>query len=469
VRGPGPHRDLEPLLFWPVVQAPRQIAATVLMTLFQNRGWWQWIVLAAGGGFALILGSWLPTSGGSIGGLEACIVHVVSSLLLTTIALTLGARALAGDRAGGLSDLVMSKPLSGASFYIGRFGGLALRLGAAALLVALVGGSALAVLSPRGAFFQVTEPTAMTVAGRPYDAHAGLLLPPDGTAIRWIFRDLEGAMAAARSTADGVQPDRTESGPCLRFDLKLLHPRNSPLRDRLPVRIAIHGGSRELAVHDLELTKRREFRLPLPGSVGSTMEVELSIRDSVGFIETGVRGCRLIHGRVGPVTALIRAQMAFLPVLWFVLALALLFSAVVSEPSALLAATVVMLVIFAAPTLEREIELWRAALAHGEAGVSDTGGDVVRSLDDGGCCEPQPPSGWAGPQGVAAAIVGALVSCADLMISALPELSRGGGTESLAGCECLTAADLRRAWLEVLPRLIVVLLLGGMFTSWRRA
>jgi len=416
---------------------PRQVLAVAIETFLQNRGPALWIVCAFGGAAALGAGAWLPRPAGDGGGLSALLLHGVLSLLLAAAALAAGARGLAGDRTTGLRDLFGSLPLSAPAFLLGRFGGLGARFAAAVLVLALLGGAALALLPDTGTFQMASEASRFFVGAEERDPGTAVLLPPDGTRARWIF-DAGGPAAA------------------LRFTFRVRHPRGMPLQDTLPVRVEVQSGGRQVLAEDLSLSLRKEFTLPLPGRPDEETEVSLAIRGGHNFLETGESGCRILRGAAGPVAALLAAAVSFLPVLLTILALALLFSSFVSEPSALLAAAVLVLATLAAPSIEKDLFLFAtgadprggAAHDHGHSGGGGGGDSAV----------PEERS----------RLLKAAASLAGRALAVLPDPAAGGGARPLSRKECPSRADVLLPWKEALPRIAVILLLGCLIASWRR-
>ena len=180
------------------------------------------------------------------------------------------------------------------------------------------------------------------------------LLPPGGGAVEWLFPPPE----AGPGRGEGAVP-----GGALRFDLRVRHPRGRFLQGKTPVRIATFLGEEPLSNHDLEISGRKVFTLPLPSPAAvpagspERLLVRLSLPGGGNFVEVSAGGCRLLRGAAGPVAALLAAALSFLPLLWAMLALALFFSAFVSEPSALFAASVLVLAVLSGPSLQRSLRL----------------------------------------------------------------------------------------------------------------
>jgi len=415
---------------------PRQVLAAAIETFFQTRGLALWVVCAIGGALALAAGARLPRPAGDGGSLSSLLLHGILTLLLTAAALAAGARGLAGDRTAGLRDLFGSMPILAPAFFLGRFCGLAVRFAAAVLLLAALGGLLLAALPGSGTFQKTTEPSRFFAGGTERDPGAVVRLPPDGTRARWIF---EGEGPAAGGTP----------GCALRFFFRVRHPRDEAFQNTLPVRVEVLSKGRQVLAEDLTLSLRKEFTLPLPGLPRDETEVLLSVRGGVNFLETGATQCRLLRGAAGPVAAMTAAALSFVPVLLTGLALALFFSSFVSEPTALLAAAVLVLITLASPSLQKDLSLVAAGSGPGRGAAADAAVD-----DDGG--------------GAGQYILRKGAAIAGRAMAVFPDPTAGGGARPLSRRECPSASDILLPWKEALPRLAAILLLGCLIASWRR-
>jgi hypothetical protein len=418
--------------------------AVSIETIRQVRGLSFWIVLVMGGAAAIGAGFWLPQPAESGASLPGLLYHGVLSLLLAVAALASGARGLAGDRISGLRDLFGATPLSSAAYFLGRFLGLAVRFTAAAAVLALLGGAALALVPEGPAYIKVTEATQFSAGASEHHQRNIVLLPPDGSPARWIFQGLEEGMGRSTAAAGGVEREGSQG---IRFAFRVRHPRGLPIQHTVPIRVEVISGGTALMTEDLTVSLRKEITLPLPPMPPRETEVRLSIRGGHNLIEIGDAGCRLLRGTAAPAEALLAAAGAFLPALLTVLALALLFSSFVSEPSALLAGAVLILLTLAAPALERDLALFASG-----TGLRGSGTEQVTPEDAGG-------------KGLLLRRVAELAASA---LGVLPDHTAGGGGRPLSRGECPSRSDMLLPWKETLPRLLAILLLGCLVTSWRR-
>jgi len=410
-----------------------QIIATAIQTVRQTRGPTLWTVVGLGSVLAVAGGAVLTGAGGG-GDLKALLFHGALCLLLTVAALAAGARALAGDRASGRRDLLGAQPIFAPAFFLGRFAGLALRFGLAAVVLAALGGVVLSLTGGQRAFLRVTEPSRLAVGARTCDEDDIVRLTPGGPAARWTF---EGAERA--ESRDGA----------LRFSFRLRHPKSKPLQNTVPLRVTVRSNEEIVVERQLTVSLRREFTLPLDPIGGRDLDVSCAVTGGHNFMEIGLTGCSLVRGASGPIVALLVAALSFLPLLWSILALCLLFSAFVQETTAFFAGGVLLLVTLAGPTLQKDLTLIAA-------GIPGGGHSHAASHDDGGD-HGQPAS----------PVVGFLARAAGGVLSLLPETDGVGAAEALSRGECPSAGGLAASWIEALPYLGLVLLLGCAAFSWR--
>ena len=440
---------------------PRQVLSLAWETLLQGRGLALWAVFFAGGAVAIGAGCRLPGAGDGQESLAPLLFYCANALLFSGAALAAGAHGLAGDRASGLRDMIGSKPISGAAWFLGRFFGLALRFSAGLLLFTLAGGGALSLLEGGRTFLQMEEPSSFAVAGLSSEGEAPRLVPPDGTSVCWTF--------------DGDDPSPAAGE--LRFSLRARYPREKTFQETVPLRIVVSRGGCVLLERNIALLGRKEFSLfpvsrPLPpvGAVepsgpldvpSGPLEVSMSISGGHNYFEASPSGCRFVRGAGGPVSALLTAVLSFLPVLWSCLGLALLFSAVVSEPTALLASGVIVLITLSGPALEKDFRM----LALGGSGQGG-GHDACCRHESAG--EEESAGEGEEERGGPSLLLRSIASLAGKILSLLPDTRVGGGSAPLSRGECPCLRDVTLSWREGIPHLLVILLLGSLLTSWRR-
>jgi len=413
-----------------------QILSTTIQTVRQSRGPALWIVVGLGSVLGLAGGAALTGAEGS-GDLTAPIFHGVLSILLSLGALAAGARGLARDRASGRRDLFGALPIFAPAFFLGRFAGLAARFSLAAIVLAALGGSLLSVTGGKQVFLRVTEPSRLAIGGEEYEGGDLVRLSPGGPGARWTFEGLE----------------RTESRDgALRFSFRVRHPKRKPLQNNLPLRVTVHSQGEIVADRELTVSLRREFTLRLDPFAGQNLEVACAVTGGHNFMETSLAGCSLVRGEWGPIVALLTAAVSYLPLLYLILALCLLFSAFVQETTAFLAGGVLLLVTLAGPALQKDFALIAAGVpggghSHSRAASHDEAGD-----------HDQP----------AAPVVRFLARSAGRVLSLFPDPDRGGAAGPLSRNECPSAGVLAACWTEGLPHLALLLVLGCAVFSWRR-
>lgn len=403
-------------------------------TFRQSRGAAFWIIIGLGSGLALAGGAILTDAQGG-GDVTALIFYVVLSILLTVGALAAGARGLARDRASGRRDLFGAQPIFGPAFFLGRFAGLAVRFGLAAVVLAALGGTVLTVTVGQSVFLRVTEPSRLSAGGAACERGDIVRLSPGGPGARWVFEELDRG-----GDQDGA----------LRFSFRLRHPRRKPFQNNLPVRVTVRSGEAVLVDRELTVSLRREFTLPLGAIAEQNLTVDCSVAGGHNFMETGLSGCRLVRGESGPIVTLLAAAVSFVPLLWLILALALLFSAFVRETTAFLAASVLLLVTLAGPALQKDFALVAAGLPGGGHSHAAFHGDAEE--------RDQPAS----------PLIRFLARSAGGILSLFPDPGAGGAAQPLSRNECPSARDLTACWTEGLPHLALLLLIGCAIFSWRR-
>ena len=141
-----------------LLAAARRTLGMTLESYQESRGLVLPMLVWIGACLLVILGLGLPAPLEPAGALAASFSFGGVCLVLSLAAMALGAWALAADRSSGFCGMMMAKPLSGPSYFLGRFLGLAFRLTAMALIAGLVCGSALALLAPDITFSRVLAP-----------------------------------------------------------------------------------------------------------------------------------------------------------------------------------------------------------------------------------------------------------------------------------------------------------------------
>ncbi len=414
----------------------RHVAAVAAETLVRNRGVSFWIVLLAGCAAAFAAGSGLPGPEEKDQGLAACLVYSAMTLLLIAAALISGARGLAGDRKSGFRDVAGSKPLSAAAWFLGRFSGLAIHLTLAALFFTLAGGVGLSLFGREESFRKVKIASLFSATGVERDFGSPVLLPPDGSRVRWVFDSLDGASAGETK---------------LHFSHRICFPRARPFQGVIPLEVTAKADGKKIARVEIEVRLRKKFSLALPAWTGRDLEVFLSIRGGDNFLETGRDGCSLVYDETGPVVALFASVFSFLPMLWLSIATALFFSSFVSEPSALFASTVMVLIVAAGPSLKANLRL--AAAGSPDSIRMISGENIQVEAED---------------DGLAALALKGLAASAAKMIALLPDPSAGGSAGPLSRGECPNERDIFLPWKEGAVHLVLVLVLGALVASWRR-
>jgi hypothetical protein len=360
------------------------------------------------------------------------------SLVLILLAMVIGAHAMAADRGSGFHGFLLSKPLSGPVYFLGRFAGLAARLTLTVLLAMLLGGVFLQLLAPGLAFstVQVADRTAIGDVNPALDDK--LLLVPGGPEMTWIF------------------PGQGEKGSMdvsIRFRFRPRFRRGGALDASLPLKITLSQGDRLLLDDEFRIINRKSLDLSIRLESGRPVRVTARVTGGVNALEITGDGCTLALGKRLPLSALLLGAAGSLPVLYLALVVALMFSAMVSIPTAFFSTAVLSLLVLMGPSLQAEFML---ATSHGNLspGKQEHGQRIGKMV---------PPP----PRGESKGLLRAAAHLTARALSLLPDPRKGSVVDPLSRSESPRAAEMLEPWKDFLPHILLGLALGCLLAARR--
>jgi len=421
-----------------------RISGMALETFRESRGPGLPIVIAVGGILLALIGKSLPPPLGTEGSLAGAFYFGGISAMLSLVGLAMGSAALAQDRNLGFYGMLISKPIPGSVYFLGRFLGLSLRLTLFALGAALLGGCLLSLLSPGSGYAPVEGANRFFMADKEYPLDPLFLLGSGHGPAVWTFA--------------GPKPVKGKTAPAagdetvIRFAFRPRYARADSFSNQVPCRIQVYQEEKKLLDQALVIKNRKSLELAVTSCESGDLVVLLQIEEGQNFLEIQGRGCTLAFGASPPLVAMLKAMVSLLPVLYLGLAVALVFSAFVSLPVALFAACVLNLFVLMSPLVSTELD-YAVSLRPGTHTHTHDPMAALKNLET----EPETESGflrWAGT-GLSKAI------------TLLPDPRAGGSLKPLSRMECPGSHDLYQPWLEGLPHLVLVLIIGCLISRRR--
>ncbi len=406
-----------------------RIPALAAETFRETRGAAPFLLVLSGGALLSLIGLRLPKPLEEEGSLAVAFLFGGITLVLGLLGIAWGAWSLAADRSTGFRNVLLSKPLSGAAYFIGRFLGLAARLTIMAFAVLAFGGLVFQVLAPELKFSRIHTADRLDLDGEQAPMDTPHLLAASGPEACWTF-----TAAGSGGTVD--------SG--LRFTFRPRYPRGEPFTSALSMRITVVQGDAALLDETYRIIHRKSLVVPFRATGGEEIRVTARIATGHNFLEISKEGCVLVTGNRGALGALLAALTAFLPKLYLGLAVALLFSTFVSVPPAFFATAVLGLMVVMGPALRTEL------IFHGSSAPSAAHSHVPNV----GVLHAPPPAKRS---------PGLLRSAARLAASALallPDPAKGGGLDPLTRMEAPSRAAVIGPWEEGLPHLLIASIFG---------
>lgn len=403
-------------------------------------------LLAVGSGLAFVLvGRNIPTGLEAPGSLAAAFAFGCTCMVLGIMALAFGAWTLARDERSGFAGVLLSKPASGAAYFIGRFMGIAIRLTLILFLALAVNGLLLQWMEPETRFFE-TEAAERFLSGEmEQPLHQPTILAPHGPAAQWTFKAF-----------DKATPD--EIG--LQIKLRPRYPRGMALKSALPLQVTVLQSDQVLLNKTIVLKNRKSLPLSFETQGVGRIRVRLAVTGGQNFLEVSGLDCHLVHGESPPLFALLQAGISFLPFLLLMLCAGLVFSSFVSAGTAFLAGSVLTLLVITAPSLSLNLDLMAAGnTSH------DCPACRAESLD----LQQEGHSHTAGQtHDSPGAVLRGFITAAKSILELLPDPREGAGMEALSRQQLPTARDLQQPWKEALPLLAVLLVIGALPAGRRR-
>jgi hypothetical protein len=426
-RGPGPLKRILPA-----------IRAMATLTFRESRSPLLTLLILLGGLLVAWAGLRLPSPLEGPNTLAGAFFFGGISLVLILLAMVSGAHAMAADRGSGFHGFLLSKPLSGPVYFLGRFAGLAARLTLTVLLAMLLGGAFLQLLAPELAFSTVQVADRATIGSTNPALDDKLLLVPGGPEMAWVFPGPD-------------EPGSVEVD--LRFRFRPRFRRGGALDASLPLKISLSQGDRLLLDDEFRIINRKSLDLSIRLESGRPVRVTARVPGGVNALEITGDGCTLALGKRIPLSALLLGAAGSLPVLYLALAVALMFSAMVSIPTAFFSTAVLSLLVLMGPSLQAEFML---SASHGTVSP-ERHGQGQRALKLGA-----PP-----PQEKSIGLLRAAARFTAKALSLLPDPRKGSVVDPLSRNESPRAAEMLGPWKDFLPHILLSLVLGCLLAGRR--
>lgn len=426
----------------------KSIAAMALESYRASRGFLLYGIVVVAGLLLVLAGEGLHAPLDRSLSLAGPVCHGGLCLIASLLAMALGAFSFHHDRQTGFGELLEVKPFSGTIYFLGRFLGLAARLTLVYAAAVVAAGLFLTLVSPDTRFAEADAAQVFELGDRTCPHNRPVLLGPGGAGACWTFSGLKnpgeqswndpGEQNLNDPGEQGLN-DLDERQTTFRFKFRPRLPRQETIDPFVPVSIRVFQGENTRLEKRLSLPLRKSLELPVTVQRETPVKVALSVTGGNNLLEVEHGGCRWIQKETGPLTALVKAAIAALPILYLSLAVSLVFSAFVSTPTAFFATLVLGLLVLSAPSLMIDASLSLLEPPLPAAGVDSTDRETH----------------W-GAQAIKRALAW------------LPDPRAGGGIDPLMHGECPGRADITAPWSEIAWHLPAVLLIGCLLAGRRK-
>jgi len=410
----------------------RGISAVARETYLETGSKGLMIILPLASLLLLMAGMSIPSPMGREGSMGPVFFHGGITLVLSMTGMAYGAWILRTDKSSGFHEIMLSKPISGSEYFLGRFVGLAFRLTVVTFTSFFLCGAAIVMFSPGTSFFTVSKGDTLAAGKIEIPMDRIILLQPGGNGIHWSF--------------NSDKQYKTSQGE-LRFRFRPRYPRDAAYQLTMPLSIEVKRGSDTIVDREVIIKNRKSLDIQIPLKGEGKLDVSISVLGSRNCLEIAGTGCSLVHGFNNPILAMMKCSLSFLPIIYLCLAVALMFSTFVTAPTAFFATATLALLTLAAPSLKSEL-MWPYYSFFNNPTIS-----AEDSLEEEGA--------WR-LLGKKATELGIAI------LDRFPDTKAGGGIDPLTRMECPTWQDVRLPWKEGYIHLIVMLLAGSLL-SLRRA